>query len=179
MLTGLQKLGTVGSATPASSCTTAAPVRFPPAHPPPSRLHTHTDLAGWQLDKLADAAPKDARDASDSDSDADVPFACVICRKPFTDPVATRCGHYFCAACAIKRFARTPKCAACLAPTGGIFNRADRVLEKLRKVKAKADGEDGAEDAEAPAGGVQIEGLAAPAERVGEKDSDSESEDED
>ena len=104
------------------------------------------DLQGWQLDKIAanpqksSAAAADVSDFSDSD-DEDIPFACLICRKPYTDPVATRCGHYFCSACAIKRFSRTPKCAACGAPTGGIFNRADKVLEKIKKSKEK-EGED-------------------------------------
>jgi RING finger protein 113A len=122
--------------------------------------HAFVDLQGWQLDKLADEAPKDARDVSDSDSDdEDIPFACLICRNPYTDPVVTRCGHYFCSTCAIKRFAKTPKCAACLAPTGGIFNRAEKVIEKLHKVKEK-NKEDGDEDNDR-AEGVQIEGLGA------------------
>ncbi|CAL1706227.1 unnamed protein product [Somion occarium] len=68
-----------------------------------------TYLAGWQLDKLAENPQKQVEDESDSDSDEDIPFACLICRKPYTDPVVTRCGHYFDSACAIKRFAKTPK----------------------------------------------------------------------
>ncbi|KAI0745290.1 hypothetical protein C8Q76DRAFT_605352 [Earliella scabrosa] len=132
-----------------------------------------TYLAGWQLDKLAANPRKDAaEDASDTDSDdEDVPFACLICRKPYTDPVVTRCEHYFCSACAIKRFARTPKCAACGAPTGGIFNRADKVIAKLKKAKESegadvdvdvdVDGRDEGEGARSgAAGGVRIEGLA-------------------
>jgi RING finger protein 113A len=126
------------------------------------QLTIFVDLQGWQLDKLADQAPKDARDVSDSDSDdEDIPFACLICRNPYTDPVVTKCGHYFCSACAIKRFAKTPKCAACLAPTGGIFNRADKVIEKSRKVKAKKAEEDGVEPEEKDDEGVKIEGLGA------------------
>ena len=122
-----------------------------------------TDLQGWQLDKLAADPKRQANeDVSDSDSDdEDIPFACIICRKPYTDPVVTRCGHYFCSACAIKRFAKTPKCAACGAPTGGIFNRADKVIAKLNKKREEAAAADDAgEDGEAGAGGgVQIEGL--------------------
>ena len=62
---------------------------------------------------------------SDSDSDTeDLPFACLICRKPFgPDPIVTLCGHYFESACAIKRFAKTGKCFACGASTNGVFNR--------------------------------------------------------
>ncbi|KAI0268837.1 hypothetical protein BC834DRAFT_923179 [Gloeopeniophorella convolvens] len=118
-----------------------------------------TYLAGWQLDKLAANPQKQAEDASGSDSDDDgIPFACLIGRHPFTDPVVTRCGHYFCSSCAIKRFTKTPKCAVCGAPTGGIFNRADKVIAKMEKNKAE---EQAAEDDEdGPTANVQIEGLA-------------------
>jgi RING finger protein 113A len=123
-----------------------------------------TDLAGWQLDKFAEDPQKQAEDIEDADSDEDVPFACLICRKPFTNPVVTRCGHYFCSACAIKRFAKTPKCIGCGAQTGGIFNRADKILAKLNKKKSKKIGEDGGGmgDDEGPDrdGGVSIEGLS-------------------
>lgn len=97
-------------------------------------------------------------DSSGSDSDdEDVPFACLICRKHYTDPIVTRCGHYFCSACAIKRFAKTPKCAACGAPTGGMFNRADKVIAKMNKKRQeKGDQSDGEND-EGEA--VEIEGL--------------------
>jgi len=117
-----------------------------------------TYLAGWQLDKFATESNANAEEAeSDSDSDADIPFACLICRKPYTDPVVTRCGHYFCSNCAIKRFSKTPKCLACGGPTGGIFNRADKIIEKLN---AKRDKENEAK-AESPTGNqVELEGLA-------------------
>ncbi|KAI0935348.1 hypothetical protein AcW1_008705 [Taiwanofungus camphoratus] len=116
-----------------------------------------TYLAGWQLDKLAANPRKQVDDVSDTDSDdEDIPFACIICRKPYTDPVVTRCGHYFCSACAIKRFSKTPKCAACGAPTGGIFNRADKVIEKIKKKREDdVDEADGGSHTEA----VAIEGL--------------------
>ena len=114
------------------------------------------DLAGWQLDKLAETAAKEqVEDESDDDSDEDVPFACLICRKPYTDPVVTRCGHYFCSACAIKRYAKTPKCLACGAPTGGIFNRADKVIDKVKKKKEAKEADDsGINDQDA-----EIQGL--------------------
>ncbi|KAL4073716.1 hypothetical protein J3A83DRAFT_4187360 [Scleroderma citrinum] len=117
-----------------------------------------TYLAGWQLDRLAEN-PKRQVDESDSDSDSseDIPFACLICRKHFTDPVVTRCGHYYCSSCAIKRYARTPKCLACSAPTAGIFNRADKILAKLNKKRGENDEQ---EDHEEAKGCVKIEGLA-------------------
>ncbi|KAE9401028.1 hypothetical protein BT96DRAFT_818442 [Gymnopus androsaceus JB14] len=117
-----------------------------------------TYLAGWQLDKLAENPRKQVGDEdSDSDSDdEDIPFACLICRKPYTDPIVTKCGHYFCSACAIKRFAKTPKCLACGTPTGGMFNRADKVIAKMNKKREEKEERD-ASDAEE--GGVEIEGL--------------------
>jgi len=118
-----------------------------------------TYLQGWQLDKLAENPQKQAGDVSDdSDSDEDIPFACLICRKPYTDPIVTRCGHYFDSACAIKRFAKTPKCAACGAPTSGIFNRADKVIEKM-KAKREAQAAEDNEDEDKESKGVKIEGL--------------------
>ena len=71
--------------------------------------------------------------------------------------VVTRCGHHFCSACAIKRFAKTPKCLACGAPTGGIFNRADKVIKKLNDKRAAKEAAEGKEsDDEAGATGLKI-----------------------
>ena len=140
-------------------------------------LTTFLDLQGWQLDKLAANPQKQAEDQSGSDSDDGLPFACLIGRHPFTDPVVTRCGHYFCSSCAIKRFAKTPKCAACGAPTGGIFNRADKVMAKMKKVEAEGGGGDVDVDGDAnPSKDVQIEGLNQ-TDREPEHDSDSDPED--
>lgn len=132
-------------------------------------LCAHPDLAGWQLDKLAENPKKQVEDVSDSDSDEDVPFACLICRKHYTDPIVTRCGHYFCSACAIKRFARTPKCAACNTPTGGIFNRADKIIEKINKKKKDKEDKEEADNEGSGEGGIEIEGLKA---EDGDDDSD-------
>ncbi|KAG6920150.1 hypothetical protein DXG01_004916 [Tephrocybe rancida] len=120
-----------------------------------------TYLAGWQLDKLAEDAKRHVGDESESDSDdEDVPFACLICRKHYTDPIVTRCGHYFCSACAIKRFAKTPKCLACGATTGGMFNRADKIIEKVNKKKqAKKDRREAREEDDDPGQDIEIEGL--------------------
>lgn len=132
------------------------------------------DLAGWQLDKLAEIPRKQVEDVSDSDDsdDEDIPFACLICRKEYTDPVVTRCGHYYCSACAIKRFAKTPKCLACGAPTGGIFNRADKVIEKLKKKKEAEAADDDAPDAPDASGvkDVKLQGLGEDSDE--EEDSD-------
>ncbi|CAH7681737.1 hypothetical protein PPACK8108_LOCUS14388, partial [Phakopsora pachyrhizi] len=45
----------------------------------------------------------------ESEEEEEVPFACLICREAFKDPVVTKCNHYFCSSCAIKRFAKTLK----------------------------------------------------------------------
>jgi RING finger protein 113A len=117
------------------------------------------------LDKLAETPRKQVEDGSESDSDdEDIPFACLICRKPYTDPVATRCGHYYCSACAIKRYAKTPKCLACGAPTGGIFNRADKIIDKLNKKRAEKEDHE-QEDAQP---GVEIEGLGSGSDSGGD-----------
>jgi len=136
-----------------------------------------TYLAGWQLDKLAEEAkrqPGDKND-SDSDSDEDIPFACLICRKPFTDPVVTRCGHYYCSACAIKRFAKTPKCLACGTPTGGLFNRAEKVIAKMKEKEKERQEKENEDVDEGAASGVQVEGLE---EGAASGDEESQSEDE-
>ena len=59
-------------------------------------MHDRGDyLAGWQMDKMdldtGVAQPEE-------EEEEEVPFACLICRKEFTEPVVTKCGHYFCMA---------------------------------------------------------------------------------
>jgi len=129
-----------------------------------------TYLAGWQLDKLAENPQSNATgDASDSDSEEDIPFACFICRNPYTDPVVTRCGHYYCSSCAIKRFAKTPKCAACGIPTGGIFNRADKVVEKMKEKKKRDEEEEERQRAEGAGVG---DGQSNPSDQSSDDDDD-------
>ena len=105
-------------------------------------LHDRGDYkAGWQIDrdweieqrKKAEAAEKLPED-SDTDDTENLPFVCLICREDYEDPVVTKCGHYFCMTCAIKRYKQTPNCFVCGSGTMGIFNRA-RDLEK--KLEAK------------------------------------------
>ncbi len=63
---------------------------------------------------------------------SDLPFACHICRKEFTDPVVTICKHYFCSKCALDRYngGKNPKCAVCGQNTQGIFNTAHALKKK-------------------------------------------------
>ncbi|RAL10150.1 U2-type spliceosomal complex subunit CWC24 [Aspergillus homomorphus CBS 101889] len=144
-------------------------------------LHDRSDYkAGWELDKewetvtkgrkvvgtvVSDRARADgsgARGGVDGgdDEDAeleDIPFACIICQGPYQDPVITKCGHYFCEACALKRYRKDPSCAACGAATNGVFNsskKLKRLLERkaekqaLRRKEAEENGEVLSEDEE-------------------------------
>jgi RING finger protein 113A len=103
-------------------------------------LHDRGDyLHGWQLDNsflsssaaggsfLAKQAARanGEQDADDPDNEnEDLPFACLLCRKPFgNEPIITLCGHYFDSGCAVKRFAKTGKCFACGKGTNGVFNK--------------------------------------------------------
>ncbi|KAG0205546.1 hypothetical protein BGX33_007868 [Mortierella sp. NVP41] len=135
-------------------------------------MHDRGDYkAGWQLDQEWEAEQRakkaalieglDAEVESSSDDDDEVPFACLICREPFTRPVVTKCNHYFCEKCALKRYAKTPKCAACQTPTGGLFNAVSKdFLKKVAERKAKI--EDAArrraeDDAAAAGGSVHVD----------------------
>jgi len=127
-------------------------------------LHAREDYKqGWQLDKEWENVTKGKkvtggtkiasanRDAGNEDSDDDdtalegIPFACIICREAYKDPIVTKCGHYFCESCALKRYRKDPSCAACGAGTNGVFNVAkglkkllDRKREKAAKRRQKA-----------------------------------------
>lgn len=118
-------------------------------------LHAREDYQqGWQLDRdweistkgkkltgrtVASADRNAKNNPEDEDDDAlleKIPFACFICRKPYSNPIITKCGHYFCEACALKRYRKDPSCAACGSGTGGVFNVAkklNRLLEKKRE----------------------------------------------
>ncbi|CAG8530854.1 10662_t:CDS:2 [Ambispora leptoticha] len=109
-------------------------------------LHDRGDYkTGWQLEReWEEKQGKLGRDpntyiveSSDEDSDNELPFACLICRQEYSSPIVTRCGHYFCEKCAIKNFAKDPKCFACGAPTNGIFNAAKNLLQKLKEKKKR------------------------------------------
>ncbi|KAF9932532.1 hypothetical protein FBU30_007971 [Linnemannia zychae] len=114
-------------------------------------MHDRGDYkAGWQLDQEWEAEQRakkaalieglNEEESSSDDDDDDVPFACLICREPFTRPVVTKCNHYFCEKCALKRYAKSPKCAACQTPTGGIFNAAPKdFMKRVAERKAKIE----------------------------------------
>ncbi|GAB5587880.1 RNA-splicing factor [Umbelopsis nana] len=112
-------------------------------------MHDRGDYkSGWQLEKEWEEAQKKKTQfgggagdqyvvESDEDSDDELPFACLICREEFKNPIVTKCGHYFCEKCAIKNYAKSPKCFACGASTGGIFNTAKNLMAKLAEKHAE------------------------------------------
>lgn len=131
-------------------------------------------LTGWQLEAQYEEKKKAEKErkekemerflarasgevGEDDDDDDDVaatandglPFACHICRKPFTEPVVTNCGHYFCQACIMKHVREeTPACPICSKDTGGVFNHPAKLVSKKRRlVGAKATWEEFAEAA--------------------------------
>jgi hypothetical protein len=76
--------------------------------------------------------------AINSDED-DLPFACFICREPFTNPVVTMCGHYFCGNCAFDACkANGNKCPVCNKQTFGVFNKATKIVKKMAQMKGDA-----------------------------------------
>ncbi|KAF8453494.1 hypothetical protein BGX38DRAFT_1058792, partial [Terfezia claveryi] len=127
-------------------------------------LHAREDYAqGWQLDRdweikkknpnakthyktLENAAnplrPKQGQTEGDGDEvDKElekIPFACVICKKEYKTPIVTKCGHYFCEACAIQRYRKkNPSCAICGGRTDGVFNTAKGLQKKLDEKKRR------------------------------------------
>ncbi|KAN0089411.1 hypothetical protein V8E51_019671 [Hyaloscypha variabilis] len=120
-------------------------------------LHAREDYKqGWQLDKEWENVTKGKkvtggtkiasanRNAEEEDSDDDdaalegIPFACIICKEKYKDPIVTKCGHYFCESCALKRYRKDPSCAACGAGTGGVFNVAKGLKKLLDKKRDRA-----------------------------------------
>jgi len=73
----------------------------------------------------------------DVDPDKDLPFACLICKKDFTKPIQTKCGHYFCEKCALNYYVKDSRCFACKQQTNGIFNTATRLLAAIENRKQR------------------------------------------
>nr|CEL76477.1 TPA: zinc finger (CCCH type) protein, putative [Toxoplasma gondii VEG] len=78
-------------------------------------------------------------DSSEASEDEDgLPFACLKCRKKWTEnmnPVVTRCGHYFCETCAYTHYSTSIKCYQCGKETQGIFNSAFDLLRKVKNIE--------------------------------------------
>ena len=121
-------------------------------------LHARDDYKqGWALDrdweiktggKQQEGTVVSSRDGTtvgdgkDNDETAlleKIPFACIICKGPYKNPIVTRCEHYFCQKCAMQRYRRDPTCAACGAGTNGVFNVAKQLSRLLDKKKEREE----------------------------------------
>ncbi|KAH0944968.1 hypothetical protein HN011_008805 [Eciton burchellii] len=119
-------------------------------------LHDRSDYKlGWQLEREATSGEyNNSGDEDDKkyeiDSDEDnLPFKCFICRNSFTDPVVTKCKHYFCEKCALERYRKSTRCYICNAQTNGTFNPAKELIARNKmeeKEKTTVASEDSDED---------------------------------
>ncbi|XP_065213297.1 E3 ubiquitin-protein ligase RNF113A [Planococcus citri] len=103
-------------------------------------LHDRSDYKfGWQLER-EEMHQHDSDDDEPSsyeihDEEDSVPFKCFICRDSFTEPVVTKCGHYFCEKCALDNFKKSTRCYICNKQTNGVFTPAKKVIERLNAAK--------------------------------------------
>ncbi|VDM46378.1 unnamed protein product [Toxocara canis] len=113
-------------------------------------LHDRTDYKhGWEIERdyaagrMAEEDPdKYVIHSSDEEDECDLPFKCFICRQSFTNPVVTKCKHYFCERCALEHFRKTPKCFVCDTNTLGVFNVAKELIAKLKENEEKKKGDE-------------------------------------
>lgn len=69
-------------------------------------MHDRGDYkSGWEMERDWNEQQKQKAQAGQNggggggaeggadEDDEDIPFACYVCRKAFTDPVKTKCGH--------------------------------------------------------------------------------------
>ena len=125
-------------------------------------LHDRSDYkSGWQLEKQweeqqREKAHQDALKAAGmgeecqevagggagSSEEDKLPFACLICREPWhpkSNPVVTKCEHYFCESCALKHAAKTKRCFVCAENTNGIFNTCKVLAEKIERQRKQEE----------------------------------------
>ena len=114
-------------------------------------LHDRSDYkSGWQIERdvqdgtwaaaqNAAAAKKKKNNkegkSEGGDEEEELPFACFICRRAFTNPVVTTCKHYFCEACALAHHRKSKKCYVCGVKTGGLFKPAKELIKRLKDRK--------------------------------------------
>ena len=106
------------------------------------------DGGGGKGEKTTD--PFDGNNDNDIVDDG-VPFACHICRKSFTNPIITSCGHYFDEGCLLAHLrgssttvesssssssaaAATMACPICNKDTHGVMNYPTKLFAKKRRL---------------------------------------------
>ena len=101
------------------------------------------DIQGFMDGKTAGSG--DGTGADDDEkkvlltADDGLPYGCHICRKHFTNPVVTSCGHYFCEACIMDRVRNeSSTCPICSKDTHGVFNQPIKLMTKKRKILGAA-----------------------------------------
>jgi len=103
-------------------------------------MHDRSDYKhGWQMDKEFEEGNFEESDDEKyviSDDD-DLPHKCGICRGTFTNPVSTKCKHYFCESCALTHYRKSQRCALCGKQTNGMFNPAKDLIERMAKWEAE------------------------------------------
>eukprot|EP00123_Amoebidium_parasiticum_P017158 comp23734_c0_seq1/m.40937 comp23734_c0_seq1/g.40937 ORF comp23734_c0_seq1/g.40937 comp23734_c0_seq1/m.40937 type:complete len:277 (-) comp23734_c0_seq1:172-1002(-) len=105
-------------------------------------LHDRSDYkSGWQLEREWEAGQYAKKEdmTVEEEEEEEIPFACYICREPFTNPIVTRCNHYFCSKCALDHHRKDKRCFVCNAPTNGIFNTAKTLMDKIRRKEREAE----------------------------------------
>lgn len=104
-------------------------------------LHDRSDYKfGWQIETDAAAGVVDDEDDTKYEIDDDennLPFKCFICRDSFTDPIVTKCKHYFCEKCALAQYKKSARCYICNQQTHGVFNPAKEIISKLKNTAPK------------------------------------------
>ncbi|KAM3955623.1 RING finger protein mdlc isoform 2-T2 [Aphomia sociella] len=110
-------------------------------------LHDRSDYKhGWQLEREEIEAAAGGDSDYEVHSDDELPFRCFICRGSFTDPVVTKCKHYFCEKCALDNYKKSARCFICNTQTGGVFNPAKELEAKLKKTEDDDDDDDDEDD---------------------------------
>ncbi|KAK3850886.1 hypothetical protein Pcinc_039456 [Petrolisthes cinctipes] len=99
-------------------------------------LHDRTDYKlGWQLEMEGNQHGGNNDDSDENweipSDDECLPFKCFICRQSFTDPVVTKCKHFFCEKCALEHFKKSKRCYVCSEITGGLFSPATEIMARL------------------------------------------------
>lgn len=102
-------------------------------------LHDRSDYKfGWQLEVESnqqcdsdDDDPSKYEIKDNDDDDEFLPFKCLICRGSYVNPVMTKCKHYFCEKCALMHYKKSTKCFVCEKQTGGFFDPAIAIVQKL------------------------------------------------
>lgn len=114
-------------------------------------LHDRSDYKhGWQMEREMDTGQygKNDNDKYEISSDEDdMPFKCFICRQSFTNPIITKCKHYFCEKCALDHYMKKSKrCFVCNEQTMGVFNPAKELITRMNKMKEKDTGENSSDN---------------------------------